>query len=63
MEHFQQAGTAILQALLIYCKIDVEKKIQELKTTKSNKPKPAEVVAEIKPTFTKLEELKIESLT
>ena len=37
MESYQNAGIALLQALVIYCKIDVEKKISEIKKTKKVK--------------------------
>jgi hypothetical protein len=63
MEHFQKAGLAVLQALLIYCKIDVEKKIADQKKPK----KTAVIEEEVQPKppiiFTKVSELKIEYLS
>lgn len=45
-----QAGQSVLMALLIYCKVDVDKKIAEFKT-KQGEPEIAPVKAQTRPTF------------
>jgi hypothetical protein len=43
-EHLMSSGHKLLQALLIYCKIDVDKKISELKKLPELKDQPQEPI-------------------
>lgn len=63
MEHFQQAGIAVLQALLVYCKIDIEKKILEIKNSAKKNKNEGPSIIDTKPVFTKLADFKIDSIT
>jgi hypothetical protein len=49
-ENLMQAGQSVLMALLIYCKIDVDKKIAEFKT-KQGDPEIAPMKAQTRPAF------------